>query len=371
MNSRWVDFRELRAKLRFADVLADYGVELRIKGERASGFCPLPGHSGRRNSPSFSANLQRGIFQCFGCGAKGNVLDFAALMEGVNPSDSAALREVALKLQEKFVAVPASVPSRPRTVNPPSDKHHGLNDDVHPKKERQEQPEEASTLPVVVNSRLDFELKGLVSDHPYLKLRGLSPETIAHFGLGYCSRGLMQGRIAIPLHDSQGQLIGYAGRLVDDNAINADNPKYRFPSAREREGKRYEFHKSLFVYNGHRIPRPVDDLIVVEGFPSVWWLHQNGYTNVVAVMGSSCSSEQAALIVDHTRQDGRIWLMPDGDDAGQRCAADLLIRLSPQRFCRWIDLDADKQPTDCDAKALNQLLPGLQPGKGGSDDQRV
>jgi len=74
MSGEWVNFKELRAKLRFSDVLESYDVHLKVKGDRATGFCPLPHHprrEGKRHSPSFSANLARGIFQCFGCGAKG------------------------------------------------------------------------------------------------------------------------------------------------------------------------------------------------------------------------------------------------------------------------------------------------------------
>ena len=80
--SAWVNFKELRTKLSFEQVLAHYRVEVRKKGDQHHGYCPLPKHNGKRNSPSFSANLKRSIFQCFGCGAKGNVLEFAAMMEG-------------------------------------------------------------------------------------------------------------------------------------------------------------------------------------------------------------------------------------------------------------------------------------------------
>src|SRR4051812_23274500 len=103
--NNWEDFRELRRKLHFSEVLQEYGIKLKVKGDRAIGFCPIPSHprhNGKRRSPSFSANLARGILQCFGCGAKGNVLDFAALMSGVDPNDSQALRNVALQLQERF-----------------------------------------------------------------------------------------------------------------------------------------------------------------------------------------------------------------------------------------------------------------------------
>jgi hypothetical protein len=102
MPSAWIDFKELRAKLKFEDVLRRYGVEIKRKGSQHHGFCPLPDHNGKKNSPSFSANLERGLFHCFGCGAKGNLLEFAALMEKVSVDDGRALRGVALKLQKEF-----------------------------------------------------------------------------------------------------------------------------------------------------------------------------------------------------------------------------------------------------------------------------
>src|SRR5882672_5662421 len=98
MNT-WIDFKALRAKLDFGQVLRFYGVEVKRTGNQHHGFCPLPGHNGKKNSPSFSANLERGIFQCFGCGGKGNILEFAALMEKVDPKDGTRLHEVAVDLQ--------------------------------------------------------------------------------------------------------------------------------------------------------------------------------------------------------------------------------------------------------------------------------
>lgn len=365
MSSTWVDFRELREKLRFAEVLKHYGVELKMKGDRATGFCPLPGHerhSGKRRSPSFSAQLAKGMFQCFGCGAKGNVLDFAAYMEGVNPDDSGALREVALRLQDQFLGggnrrKDAELKNQPspsrRKASEPGD--HG---------EAQQTPGEAGTRPaeIVVNSPLDFTLKLLDVEHPYLKQRGFAPETISYFGLGYCARGLMQGRIVIPMHDREGRLIGYAGRLADDSAVSADKPKYLFPSAREREGKRYEFHKSLLLFHGDKLAMsgPLTDLIVVEGFMSVFWMWQAGVGNVVALMGASCSSEQAQLICELTAPSGRIWVMPDDNEAGERCAASVLCQVSPWRFCRWAKLTEGKQPTDLSPSELEAAL-GLPP----------
>jgi DNA primase len=177
-------------------------------------------------------------------------------------------------------------------------------------------------------------------------------DTIAHFGLGVCSRGLLKDRVAIPLHNSDGRLIGYAGRVVDDTKITKENPRYRFPSKRQHAGQLVEFHKSLFLYNGSRIKAPVDDLVVVEGFASVWWLHQNGWPHAVATMGADCSERQAELIAALVKPDGRVWILPDGDDAGRRFAQSLLLQVSPCRFVRWVRIEENKQPTDLSAEQL-------------------
>ena len=336
--STWINFKELRAKLDFEHVLRHYQVEVKRKGTQHHGFCPLPNHNGKKNSPSFSANLDRGIFQCFGCGAKGNVLEFAALMEGVDPGDGPAFRAVALGLQEKLCGHVETALSR-------------LKKGVEP-------PAAAVTKPVVaiVNAPLDFELKGLDQSHPYLKSRGFSPETIASFGIGFCSRGVLKDRVAIPLKDQFGRLIGYAGRVVDDSTVSEENPRYRFPAKREREGKVFEFKKTFFLYNGYRIPAPVDHLIVVEGFTSVWWLRQNRFPNVVATMGADVSERQIDLLVHLVRYGGRVTVLSDGDDAGKRFGEKLVSGVSLHRFVRWVKSGEKKQPTDYSGEELFELI---------------
>jgi len=332
----WIDFKALRAKLDFERVLQHYGVEVKRKGKQHHGFCPLPNHQGKKNSPSFSANLERGIFQCFGCGAKGNVLEFAAMMEKADPKDGAALHKVAGELQKQFC--PELGDASPETQKNPA------------KKPEKTGPE--NNLPVVINAPLDFELKGLDTEHMYLKGRGFTPETIKHFGLGFCSRGLLKDRVAIPLHDMTGALIGYAGRVVDDSKITEDSPRYRFPGTRERDRKLFEFRKTLFLYNGFRFREPVDDLIVVESFTSVWWLSQNGLPNVVATMGADCSEKQAELVVSLVKPSGHAWMLTDGDPAGDRHARSHFAKVSLRRFVRWVKMDEGKQPTDLSAEQL-------------------
>jgi len=114
----------------------------------------------------------------------------------------------------------------------------------------------------------------------------------------------------------------------------------------------FEFRKTLFLYNGFRIKAPVDDLIVVEGFASVWWLHQNGLPLVVATMGSDCSQMQAELIVALVKPAGQVWIAPDDNKAGERHAQTLLSLISPHRFVRWVKMGDEKQPTDLSTEQL-------------------
>lgn len=351
--SRWVDFKALRESLSFKSVLDHYKVKLTAKrnqGGQAQGFCPLPGHGGNRRSASFSVNLSRGIWQCFGCGRKGNVLDFAVYMEGLSPRSTADTRKVAVKLQGIF---------GPRSATEPALPFPGAKREQAQKTRSPIQTERAQARtgpPVRINEPLDFRLKDLRPDHPYLTRRKLQRRTVEHFGLGFCARGMMAGRIAIPIHNETGQLVGYAGRIVDDSAIDETTPKYKLPSKREREGVVHEFHKSKLVYNLHRLPKPVPRLVIVEGYPSVWWLHQAGIEEVVALMGSSCSPEQAAIVVKHTVPNTRVFVLPDGDQAGERFAQSVFAALGPYRFMRWVHVRDGRQPTDCEPKELTKLL---------------
>jgi DNA primase len=230
-----------------------------------------------------------------------------------------------------------------------------------PKEERRErsareEDREEETPGSVVNAPLDFELQRLEQDHPYLRERGFTLETIKTFGLGYCHRGLMKGRIAIPLHDKEGAPIGYAGRIVDEEAIGKDTPRYLFPGNREHKGTRHEFRKSAFLYNGFRVGNP-SQLVVVESFSAVWWLTQAEITNVVALMGASCSKTQADLLRDLVPDGGSIWLLPDGDNAGERMAQEALAILAPYRFMRWVKFEEGQQPTDVGKEELYANLP--------------
>jgi DNA primase len=268
-------------------------------------------------------------------------------MEGLNPDDPGDFRKAALLLQKTFGGRDGEEREKPKAVPK----------DATRERSAEENPEEDAS--VVVNAPLDFELQRLEYDHPYLRERGFTLETIKAFGLGYCQRGLMKGRIAVPLHDKEGVLIGYAGRIVDEEAIGKDTPRYLFPGSRERSGTRHEFRKSAFLYNGFQVGRVrhPSELVVVESFTAVWWLTQAGITNVVALMGASCSETQADLLRNLVPEDSSIWLFPDGDKAGERMAEETLVLLAPHRFVRWVKLEGGQQPTDVGKEDLYANFP--------------
>jgi hypothetical protein len=73
-------------------------------------------------------------------------------------------------------------------------------------------------------------------------------------------------------------------------------------------------------------------------------------------MGADCSERQAELVVSLVKPNGRVWIMSDGNVAGERCALSVLRHVSPHRFTRWVKLTDDKQPTDLSAEQLKFRL---------------
>jgi len=304
MVTTWVDFKQLKADVAIEQVVAYYGVQLRrLGGTELRGRCPLPTHSSARSRDSFAVNIARNVWSCrsLSCmqarGGRpgGNILDFVALME------RCSIREAALRLQRWSGAAPE------RFIVP-----------------RDERPD-----PVVSeNSPLRFALQYVDATHPYLVSRGVLLRTARTFGLGfYSGKGLLRGRIVIPIHNEAGELVAYAGRAID-----GQEPKYRFPAG---------FRKSLVLFNLHRAigPKP-RTVVVVEGFFDAIAVHQAGYP-VVALMGSTLSRHQADLVCGSF---DRVVLMLDGDEAGRQGTTTIVRALGARTPTTHIDLPDGTQP---------------------------
>jgi DNA primase len=334
----WINFAELRARVSLEDVILKfYRIDsLKRDGNKLVGPCPV--HNG--DSPrAFSADLSRSVWMCFTKNHGGNQLDFVAQRENIS------IRDAALKLQEFFFG-----------SNPPSFASAGtarIADSVTPTKHdppvAKDEGDEKEINPPLT---LKLDLK---PDHPHLLTeRQLKPETIARFGVGYCSRGLMRGAIAIPIHDEEGELVAYAGRRLKFAEIQ-EHGKYKFPSG---------FTKDAVLYNLHRAQEHLatDGIILVEGFFSVMKLYEMGFPNVVATMGCGFSQRQAKLLADAKE----VICLYDGNSAGAQGAVAARERLAAQdTIVRTIHLPTTGKPNgyepeDLSPRMLRWLVNGLR-----------
>ena len=298
--------------------------------------------------------MSKKIWRCFSCGGSGNVLDFAVHMEGGNPDNPADVRRVAILLVERFL----QAESQPKTAKARAQPTPTTKPLAHPASPAPTatKPTDTSGLSEVVNPPLDFALKNLDPEHVYLRKREFDAKTIKHFGLGYCSKGMFAGRIAIPLHNATGGLIGYAGQLTDEFDVSPESPGVLWPSERERNGVKHMFDRELFVYHGHSIKKPASELVVVQDFHAVWRVFQSGIENVVGIMGDMPSTEQTTIIADLLLLEphARIWIMTDDSPSAQRCAGKLLYELSQQRSCRWVKTAG--APDEIEPARIRELL---------------
>ncbi len=329
-GEKFVGFAALKQSVSMVQVLDRYGLleGLRRSGDSLSGACPI--HAGH-NAMQFRVSLSKNCWICFGdCHTGGSIVDFVSRKEGVG------IRDAALLLQDWF------------KVLPDANGHNGRNGHKPPNR-----VSTAAPLPPGGHNRpLGYTLGPLDGDHPYLRARGLSPETIATFGLGYCSRGRLSGWVAIPIHNAAGKLVAYAARWPGEPP--ADTPKYLLPRG---------FRKSLELFNLHRalaadarLP-----LVVVEGFFGCLHVWQAGHRRVVSLMGSMLSQAQEELVI-RTVGAGRVVLLLDEDEAGRKGRAEARERLARSVAVRVARFEVEGgQP---DRLPPGKLLELLYSGKG-------
>jgi DNA primase len=302
-----LDFKSIKRAVKLESVLRHYHVELRQSGkDQYRGCCPIHRGDGR---DAFHVNLARNVFHCFACGTGGTVLDFVAAMEGCSLFDAAQ------RLQ-----------SMRCTTTPPTLTPNG---------------KELVTERRKVSSPLNFRLTGIDCAHPYLAGRGITEKTAVEFGVGfYAGPGLMHGRLVIPIHNADGELIAYCGRSVDQT-----QPRYRLPSA---------FAKSEVLFNMHRASAGRDDfVVVVEGFFDCMKVHQAGVRSVVGLMGSALYEPQRHALLKRFRH---VILLLDGDPTGRKASTVIAHKFRPHCSVRVVLLPDGVQPDQLAAKDIAEIL---------------
>ncbi|MFR2772807.1 MAG: DNA primase [Clostridium sp.] len=304
---------EVRTRNDIVDIISGY-VKLQKKGSNYFGLCPFH----HEKSPSFSVSQSKQMYHCFGCGVSGNVFTF--VMEYENYTFREAVELLADRSGVKLPKMEYS-------------------------KEAKAQADLRAALLEINKMAANYfyyQLKQPQGQQgcQYLMGRGLTEQTIRRFGLGYSNKtsndlyqflrskgyedsilketGLVtieeQGardkfwnRVMFPIMDVNNRVIGFGGRVMGDG-----EPKY----LNSPETKLFDKSRNLYGLNYARLSRE-KFILLCEGYMDVIAMHQAGFTNAVASLGTAFTSQHAALLKRYTDQ---VVLTYDSDGAGVKAA---------------------------------------------------
>ena len=301
---------ELIARNPIEDVVGQY-VSLKRSGANLFGLCPFHGEK----TASFSVNPSKGIYYCFGCHKGGGAVNFMMEIEGLSYPD--AVRALAKRAGMEV----------------PEDEQY---------QSRYRAQERLWALMKEAGRFFHAQLFSPAGAEclQYVQQRGLSKAIVTTFGIGFAPNswnalvdamkkkgytdqelkdadlvGEKNGRIydrfrnrlMFPIFDVRGNVIGFGGRVLDDS-----KPKY----LNSNETLIFNKRKNLFGLNFAKKTK-LPNIILVEGNIDVVTLHQYGFDNAVASLGTSLTEEQVNLLSRYTEQ---VVLTYDADEAGQRAA---------------------------------------------------
>jgi len=331
---------EIRQRNDIVDVISGY-VKLQKKGSSYFGLCPF--HN--EKSPSFSVSRQKQMYYCFGCGAGGNVITF--IMEYENYTFAEAVRLLA---ERAGVDIP----------------------EVEYSKEAKEKADLKATLLEINKLAAKYFYAQLKTEHgkhahSYLTRRGLSEEIITAFGLGYSNKysddlykylktkgysdellvkaGLISAsekgvydkfwnRVMFPIMDANNRVIGFGGRVMGDG-----EPKY----LNSPETEIFDKSRNLYGLNRARTSRK-SYFLICEGYMDVIALHQAGFNNAVASLGTAFTPGHASLIKRYVNE---VYLTFDSDGAGTKAALRALPILKEAGItAKIIRMDPYKDPDE-------------------------
>jgi len=351
--ARHIDFKSIKEAASFERVIQYYGIELH-GGRRAQRKALCPFH--RDTRPSLNVNLDRKVFNCFPCGDGGDIVKFVAKKE--YPADpDGHLLEAAQKLAE-ICGIRIDNDGRETAVR----RREGAA--VQPVlATRAAAPAPGNDPSVARNPALSFRLQ-TDPTHPYLAKRGLSPQTVEIFGLGYCvsEQSIMRQRILIPIHNEHGELVAYAGRWPGDSGWPEGTDKYMLPPKFQKMRVLYNLDRIIEGMGGGQWPGHERHVIVVEGFFGTFAIH--ALAPCVALMGSAVSDDHLRLL--HGANVKLVTLLLDGankpETAEQTAARDqkyaaVVYQLSASGFFVTAPrLELGEQPDTIDRRRLAQLV---------------
>ncbi|WP_353571498.1 DNA primase [Candidatus Albibeggiatoa sp. nov. BB20] len=298
--------------------IVSHQLKLKKVGATYRGLCPFHNES----TPSFTVNPQQQTYHCYGCGAHGNAITF--YLEYHCLTFPEAIEELANRVSI--------------TIEYEGDGQQAAQTNF----------KDLHQLMLKTTTLYQQQLQQTPQALNYFQQRGLSPEIIKRYQLGYApdswdfilkavgnssllnAVGLInqkedttnhydrfRHRVIFPIHDQRGRVIAYGGRVLDDS-----KPKYL------NSPETALFQKSQELYGWHlvRQQKQLQQVVIVEGYTDVLALAQHGINNAVATLGTSISSEHLKRIF---RIVPEIIFCFDGDDAGRKAANRALLATLP------------------------------------------
>ena len=341
------------------DIVEEIGSRITLKktGANHSGLCPFHGEK----SPSFSVNQTKQFYHCFGCGVSGDVIEFLMKHDGV------LFHEAVKDLGER----------------------HGIpveeDQDEASLRRAQHVRQHLTTLEQICEQANGFFRRSLpLSENAtqYALSRGLSPEIVEQYGIGYAPAGWNQlctvfadysnstqiksaglvidsdvngedrprrsridrfrDRLIFPIRDVRGHCIGFGGRVINANSTSA--PKY----LNSPETPIFLKHKVLYGLHEARAAIAREKIAyVTEGYMDVVMMAQYGVGNAVAAMGTALSEDHVRLLLRFT---DRVCFIFDGDKAGISAAWKslrvVLPFLRPQHSISFLTLENGQDPDE-------------------------
>jgi len=359
MGTSSYDFaiEEIKRRLSIVDLIGTY-ISLKRSGRTYTGLCPF--HDDK--NPSMQVNEEKGLYHCFSCGAGGDIFSF--LVNYRNLTFREALEELAQK----------------------------LNITLSTDKTAKQKSSNRSNLLKVNNLAISFFHKNLLrnknseSARDYLAGRGINSEIAKEFKLGYVSKGWdnllkifkeksvpfqyatetgllvrkdgrdeyydrFRHRIMFPIIDVNGDVIGFGGRVLDEN----DKPKY----LNSPESALYKKRSSFYgLFNSIEHIKKTGRAILVEGYMDFLSLYSGGIKNVIATLGTSFSTDHARILKRYTKN---VVILYDGDESGVKAAlrtGEILIQtgINPKMVMLPDGTDPDRFIIDNGPTRLGSLI---------------
>lgn len=326
--------------------IASNHVHLKKKGRYYFGLCPF--HAER--TASFSVDPEKQIFHCFGCGVGGDVFTLVMNLEGLTFVE--AVRELA---DQAGIAIPTSEEVQPDSAavqrkNKMLDAltlaarfyRYVLTESLYGKQARDYLISRAFSPEVSKEFQLGFAPDAWDTILRFLRRRGFEADLLEEAGLvtartnapGHYDR--FRHRVMFPIHDTQGRVIGFGGRVIGEG-----EPKYL------NSPESPLFNKKYHLYNIHRARKAIrqnQEVILFEGYVDVIAAWQAGIQNSVASLGTALTDDQARLLRRNTES---VIICYDADRAGEKAALRGLDVLKNQGCSvKVAQMPADMDPDD-------------------------